>query len=265
MANEYYDPSGYPQSNTKASSANMREELQSVSQGFEKLPTLEGRGTEIVRVNPTGDGLESKPQNEVAPVRKVAGKTGEVSLDKADVGLGNVTDDAQLKAASNLSDLPNKSTARTNLELGSAALSDIGAGASNVPTNAEFNGPTPSQVGRGAIVESGSNANGHYVRWENGEQVCWLRQFIFTIDGARSTTDWTLPANFSDNNYYANINVSGASGHWSGDSNDRRDLGVSGVDVRSTGSVRFRLMFSEDNETNGEINNCSVFAWGFWK
>ena len=28
-------------------------------------------------------------------------------------------------------------------------------------------------VGRGAIVESGTNANGSFVRWENGEQVCF--------------------------------------------------------------------------------------------
>ena len=44
------------------------------------------------------------------------------SLTKSDVGLGNVTNDAQLKIASNLSDLNNIATARGNLSLGSLAV-----------------------------------------------------------------------------------------------------------------------------------------------
>jgi hypothetical protein len=44
------------------------------------------------------------------------------TLSSSDVGLGNVTNDAQLKIASNLSDLNNVTTARTNLSLGSLAV-----------------------------------------------------------------------------------------------------------------------------------------------
>jgi len=44
------------------------------------------------------------------------------SLTKSDVGLSNVTNDAQLKIASNLSDLNNIATARGNLSLGSLAV-----------------------------------------------------------------------------------------------------------------------------------------------
>lgn len=44
------------------------------------------------------------------------------SLTATDVGLGNVTNDAQLKIASNLSDLNNVATARGNLSLGSLAV-----------------------------------------------------------------------------------------------------------------------------------------------
>lgn len=43
-----------------------------------------------------------------------------LSLTATDVGLGSVTNDAQLKIASNLSDLNNSATARTNLGLGAA-------------------------------------------------------------------------------------------------------------------------------------------------
>lgn len=51
----------------------------------------------------------------------------DVSVTKSDVGLGSVSNDAQLKIASNLSDLNNAGTARTNLGLGSlATLSTVG-------------------------------------------------------------------------------------------------------------------------------------------
>jgi hypothetical protein len=62
-----------------------------------------------------------------APVTSVAGKTGAVTLDSSDVGLGNVTNDAQLKIASNLADLDNVTTARDNLGLGTIATQDANA------------------------------------------------------------------------------------------------------------------------------------------
>lgn len=49
------------------------------------------------------------------------------SVTKAQLSLGNVTNDAQLKAASNLSDLANAGTARTNLGLGSASTQSSSA------------------------------------------------------------------------------------------------------------------------------------------
>lgn len=52
--------------------------------------------------------------------KKTSGNPHNVS--KSDLSLDNVTNDAQLKKASNLSDLPSKSAARTNLGLGSAAV-----------------------------------------------------------------------------------------------------------------------------------------------
>jgi len=47
------------------------------------------------------------------------------SVDKTQVGLGNVTDDAQLKIASNLADLDNPETARTNLGLDQISKSNF--------------------------------------------------------------------------------------------------------------------------------------------
>ena len=43
-----------------------------------------------------------------------------------------------------------------------------------------------SFVGRGAIVESGTNSNGSYVRWENGEQVTFQVSPVFSGAGSGS-------------------------------------------------------------------------------
>src|SRR5690606_40636052 len=51
------------------------------------------------------------------------------------------------------------------------------------------------------IVEMGSNANGEYVRWENGLQVCWVLSLTasFVSQWVLGTT-WTFPSSFVDSN-----------------------------------------------------------------
>jgi hypothetical protein len=70
-----------------------------------------------------GTAWEKVDNSEI--ITSVNGQTGVVVLTKSDVGLGNVTDDAQLTIANNLSDLNNTATARTNL--GVAIGSDVQA------------------------------------------------------------------------------------------------------------------------------------------
>lgn len=125
------------------------------------------------------DGIEAGAQ--VNTVTSVAGRTGAVVVSKTDVGLGNVSNDAQLKIASNLSDLNNAVTARTNLGLGNAAVANILGAVSQ-------SGGIPT----GAIIEHGSNANGGYVRFADGTQIC------LTVGNLSATAQviWTFPASF---------------------------------------------------------------------
>lgn len=59
-------------------------------------------------------GLQSELNSKVSSVN---GRSGDVTLSKDDVNLSNVTNDEQLKKASNLSDVPDKSAAKANLNL----------------------------------------------------------------------------------------------------------------------------------------------------
>ena len=57
----------------------------------------------------------------------------------------------------------------------------------------------------GAIIERGSNANGEYVRWADGTQVCWQKESLegISITNAMGNSyrsnliTWTFPAQFS--------------------------------------------------------------------
>ena len=73
-------------------------------------------------------------------------------------------------------------------------------------------------VGRGAIVESGSNSNGHYVRWENGEQIAWSDLLYDSgdsgniPDGENEGVTWTLPASFAPGSALVSPVIMGAGG-----------------------------------------------------
>jgi hypothetical protein len=84
-------------------------------------------------------------------VISVAGKSGTVNLVKGDVGLGSVSNDAQLKIASNLADLGDAGTARTNLGLGSMAtkvanFGEDSCGGSGVSTSVSVSGVLPTDT-----------------------------------------------------------------------------------------------------------------------
>lgn len=82
---------------------------------------------------------------------------------------------AALLKANNLSDLTNTATARANLGLSAAATRAV-AGASGALYARDGIVATVGQSGgvpTGGIIERGSNANGQYVRFADGTQVCW--------------------------------------------------------------------------------------------
>lgn len=77
-----------------------------------------------------------------------------LSLAKADVGLGNVTNDAQLKIASNLSDVANAATAFGNIK---QAASESATGVVELATTAEIN--TGTDAGRAICPDQLAGSN----------------------------------------------------------------------------------------------------------
>lgn len=59
MSNEFFTPSGLPAANSDGLSSEIRSEFLSIAAGFDKLPTMTGNGSELVRVNAGGTGLET--------------------------------------------------------------------------------------------------------------------------------------------------------------------------------------------------------------
>ena len=52
-------------------------------------------------------------------------------------------------------------------------------------------------VPTGAIIERGSNANGEFVRYADGTQICWRNDFALPfVTGLRVGANWTYPASF---------------------------------------------------------------------
>jgi hypothetical protein len=58
-ANDYYDHGSFPAPGSPATSAGMRAELDLISAGFDKLPTLSGNANKLVIVNGSGTGLST--------------------------------------------------------------------------------------------------------------------------------------------------------------------------------------------------------------
>ena len=195
----------------------------------------------------------------------------------------------------------------TNSDLGTASLADTGTAADEVPTNEDLlnssstgtqsdhedpedksllarldhieaalgidtNGPAGANVlaavGRGAIVESGSNSNGHYVRWENGEQVCWAVVFMSGYISTNSIgQEWTYPASFDGRahirgtvldfrNSILEDNATAGGNNFKTTSFGCRNNGTSNASLRA---------YSDGQFSDGDIVGVNVEAWGFWK
>ncbi|MDS0532499.1 tail fiber domain-containing protein [Klebsiella quasipneumoniae] len=109
----------YSKSEVDTKDATLNTKIDSVNSDLSNVKTqVEQNTTDISNVY-TKTQIDSTVATLVPKTTTVNGKalSGDITLTKADVVLGNVSNDAQLKIASNLSDLNNVVTARTNLDV----------------------------------------------------------------------------------------------------------------------------------------------------
>ena len=141
-----------------------------------------------------------------APVQSVNTKTGTVVLDKTDVGLSNVTNDAQLKIASNLSDLTNASTARTNLGLGNVDNTSDATKNSAVSTLTNKTIQTPTITGQPFVNGS---YRGNVVSMSNNTVDCNLGNYFTRSINTNTTFTFSNPPANRSFSFTLEVNVSG--------------------------------------------------------
>ena len=117
------------------------------------------------------------------------------------------------------------------------------------------------EVSGGAIVESGTNSNGSFVRWENGEQACFsFRELSVTLDsGETAFKEWIYPAEFDETVSLPVISVNPE-----GQSAGRAVEQASGTGSGGAGGS-VRIAIKNIDVGNGVGFRLSPFGWGFWK
>jgi hypothetical protein len=120
MSNNFYNHSGFPAANANGSSATMRAELDSIAAGFDKLPALTGNGDKAIYVNTAGTALEARAVTGVPASSVSFTPTGTIASTDVQAAVAEAASEA-LQKSSNLSDVANAATARTNLSVGGLA------------------------------------------------------------------------------------------------------------------------------------------------
>lgn len=169
--------------------------------------TVVAAGNDIANINAVAGAL-SNIAAAVADLPALAAKvskTGDTMTGHLEVPAGAAGAQAPrasetLLKANDLNDLVNAATARTNLGLGSAATrTALGSTGSLYSRDSVL--ATVSQSGgvpTGGLIETGSNANGSYVRFADGTQICWFTEATNrAVNQAQGTLYISAAANFT--------------------------------------------------------------------
>ena len=120
------------------------------------------------------------------------------------------------------------------------------------------------------VVDSGSNSNGSYVRFESGLQICWIDNFEVTHTGSNSGSSrlngqWTFPIAFSGvSAQFTNLPTQNAN-RWIGC--NRVEVISWGGTRSSSGSITTNIHFNTGtvSTTDARVFDICIVAIGVWK
>lgn len=119
-------------------------------------------------------------------------------------------------------------------------------------------------VPTGAIVERGSNANGEYVRFADGTQICWISNFVMTYLNAHILLgEWTYPAAFSATPS-GGITFGNAGGNYNNVTRDQLGLPLQNNSTTVGQYSVYRSYGSPDFDASASITNIKLHAIGRW-
>jgi hypothetical protein len=122
-----------------------------------------------------------------------------------------------------------------------------------------------SGVPTGAIIERGSNANGEFVRFADGTQVCTVSGVTFTFNSADILAyTWTYPAAFSAQNASGSATFSVTGADYVGVV--RASLGIVGQTTSVTSGAWnvYRTSGAASFVSGNEVRNVRLMAVGRW-
>lgn len=128
--------------------------------------------------------------------------------------------------------------------------------ASNIVGTVSRTGSIPT----GAIIERGGNANGQYIRYADGTQICWKSDVTFTKNSTRNEITWTFPAVFSETpSCWTNMNGRTVDG---GNGREAYTMCALSSNLASTGLIITLITGSTAQSGSWSLNQ--AFAIGRW-
>jgi hypothetical protein len=208
MTNPYYNGGAFPATGAPATSASMRAELLSISNGFDKLPTLSGNGTKLVAVNSSGTALEAVSvlppltitdsslvvEDNADSTRKfrfeasgiTAGATRVLTVPDANMTIVGL--DVSQTLTNKTINLASNTLIATSAQLAAAVTDETGSGSLVFGTSPTLSAPTLS----GAVTLSAGTATG--VAYLNGSKVLTSGGAL-TFDGTNFGIGTSSPSN----------------------------------------------------------------------
>ncbi|MBG4275639.1 hypothetical protein GHU41_23195 [Pseudomonas aeruginosa] len=117
----------------------------------------------------------------------------------------------------------------------------------------------------GSVLERGSNANGEYVRFADGTQICWTNTLTFTAGVSSVGANWSYPASFSSSYPIAGaVSASGAGGDYDSGVSARNQGATYFNPSAGTAGVGFFCISSASFTSGAQTRNNRVVAIGRW-